>query len=376
MTALAKATSAFDRMGMDSSIRSIKSENSNEIESDKFLTMHTSPVKAAERRASEVPKATLRVIGKNSVNVNMAMAELLNSHGCVPRRRPPRARASRVAEEANRSAEKNVRRRFLKIGRKRRCVVEHSEQFRDHEVDCYFQRVEFCYGTMRKPAAALEDALDEVCGRLGLEFNLSWGTRPKRICIFVSKYDHVLWEILLRHKAGELPCDIPLIISNHEDLRPIADAFGIRFEVFKITKDTKRAVEDLEFELMRELEVDLVVLARYMQIISDEFCAQFRFRVINIHHSFLPAFIGAKPYHRAFDRGVKLIGATAHYATANLDEGPIIEQEVESVSHRDSIDDLLRKGRGVERRTLLAALRAHLDDRVIVYGNKTVVFDD
>jgi len=294
MTALAKATSAFDRMGMDSSIRSIKSENSNEIESDKFLTMHTSPVKAAERRGSEVPKATLRVIGKNSVNVNMAMAELLNAHGCV---------------------------------------VEHSEQFRDHEVDCYFQRVEFCYGTMRKPAAALEDALDEVCGRLGLEFNLSWGTRPKRICIFVSKYDHVLWEILLRHKAGELPCDIPLIISNHEDLRPIADAFGIRFEVFKITKDTKRAVEDLEFELMRELEVDLVVLARYMQIISDEFCAQFRFRVINIHHSFLPAFIGAKPYHRAFDRGV-------------------------------------------ERRTLLAALRAHLDDRVIVYGNKTVVFAD
>ena len=254
--------------------------------------------------------------------------------------------------------------------------MEHSEQFRDHEVDCYFQRVEFCYGTMRKPAAALEDALDEVCGRLGLEFNLNWGTRPKRVCIFVSKYDHVLWEILLRHKAGELPCDIPLIISNHEDLRPIADAFGIRFEVFKITKDTKRAVEDLEFELMRELEIDLVVLARYMQIISDEFCAQFRFRVINIHHSFLPAFIGAKPYHRAFDRGVKLIGATAHYATANLDEGPIIEQEVESVSHRDSIDDLLRKGRGVERRTLLAALHAHLDDRVIVYGNKTVVFED
>ena len=229
---------------------------------------------------------------------------------------------------------------------------------------------------MRCSQESLQRALDEVCGRLELEYQLEWGTRPKRLCVFVSKYDHVLWEILLRHKAGELPCDIPLIISNHADLEPVAAAFGVRFEVFKVTKATKREVEDAEIRLMEELEIDLVVLARYMQIISDEFCATYPCRVINIHHSFLPAFIGSKPYHRAHERGVKLIGATAHYATANLDEGPIIEQGTERVSHRDTVDDLLRKGRGVERVVLLAALRAHLDDRIIVYGNKTVVFAD
>ena len=202
---------------------------------------------------------------------------------------------------------------------------------------------------MRCSQESLQRALDEVCGRLELEYQLEWGTRPKRLCVFVSKYDHVLWEILLRHKAGELPCDIPLSISNHADLKPVADAFGVRFEVFKVTKATKREVEDAEIRLMEELEIDLVVLARYMQIISDEFCATYPCRVINIHHSFLPAFIGSKPYHRAHERGVKLIGATAHYATANLDEGPIIEQGTERVSHRDTVDDLLRKGRGVER---------------------------
>ena len=177
---------------------------------------------------------------------------------------------------------------------------------------------------MRCSQESLQRALDEVCGRLALEYQLEWGTRPKRLCVFVSKYDHVLWEILLRHKAGELPCDIPLIISNHADLKPVADAFGVRFEVFKVTKATKREVEDAEIRHMEELEIDLVVLARYMQIISDEFCATYPCRVINIHHSFLPAFIGSKPYHRAHERGVRLIGATAHYATANLDEGPII----------------------------------------------------
>ena len=229
---------------------------------------------------------------------------------------------------------------------------------------------------MRCSQESLQRALDEVCGRLELEYQLEWGTRPKRLCVFVSKYDHVLWEILLRHKAGELPCDIPLIISNHADLEPVAAAFGVRFEVFKVTKATKREVEAAEIKLMEALEIDLVVLARYMQIVSDEFCATYPCRVINIHHSFLPAFIGSKPYHRAHERGVKLIGATAHYATANLDEGPIIEQSTERVSHRDTVDDLLRKGRGVERVVLLAALRAHLDDRIIVYGNKTVVFAD
>jgi len=310
------------------------------IASDRFFDMdasaHATPAPPSPSSKAKVPNATLRVLGKDSVDVNMAMAGLLNSHGCV---------------------------------------VEHSEQHRERSLNCYFQRMEFDYSSMRTDTLSLERAIKEVCGRLQLEWQLDWNSRPKQLCIMVSKYDHVLWEILLRHKAGELPCDIPLIISNHPDLKPIADAFGVRFEVFKITKATKREVEDKQIALMQELDVDIVVLARYMQIISDEFCATYPMRIINIHHSFLPAFIGAKPYHRAHERGVKLIGATAHYATACLDEGPIIEQGTARVSHRDEVDDLLRKGRGVERICLLHALRAHLEDRIIVYGNKTVVFD-
>jgi formyltetrahydrofolate deformylase len=192
----------------------------------------------------------------------------------------------------------------------------------------------------------------------------------------VSKYDHALWELLLRHKGGELPCEIPLIISNHEDLRPVADYFNIRFEVFPINKDNKREQEEKELKLMKSLDVELVVLARYMQIISDDFCKAYDHAVINIHHSFLPAFIGAKPYHKAHARGVKLVGATAHYATADLDEGPIIEQDVARISHRSSVDDLLRKGRVLEREIIVRAVKAHLEDRILVYENKCVVFGD
>lgn len=190
----------------------------------------------------------------------------------------------------------------------------------------------------------------------------------------VSKYDHALWELLLRHQAGELPCEVALIISNHDDLRHIADQFNIRFEVFAITSSSKRAQEDAELALMKELGVELVVLARYMQIITDEFCNAFQYAVINIHHSFLPAFIGSKPYHRAHARGVKLVGATAHYATADLDEGPIIEQDVDRISHRHTVDDLLAKGRVLERHVLVQAVKAHLEDRIVVYENKCVVF--
>jgi formyltetrahydrofolate deformylase len=191
----------------------------------------------------------------------------------------------------------------------------------------------------------------------------------------VSKYDHCLWELLLRHRAGELDCEIALIISNHPDLKPVADAFSIPFEVFKINKDTKDEQEGKELEMMQtDYQIDLVILARYMQIISDNFCNTFKHRVINIHHSFLPAFIGGKPYHRAHERGVKLIGATAHYATADLDEGPIIEQDITRISHRDEVNDLIRKGRTLEKTVLVTAVKAHLEDRIIVYNNKCVVF--
>jgi formyltetrahydrofolate deformylase len=209
-----------------------------------------------------------------------------------------------------------------------------------------------------------------------MSYNLSWQGELKKVAIFVSKYDHVLWELLLRHRAGELPCEISVIVSNHEDLRPIADMFGIRFEVFKITKETKVEQELAEISLLRSLGVSLIVLARYMQIVSDNFCTIFHHQVINIHHSFLPAFIGSKPYHRAHERGVKLIGATAHYATADLDEGPIIEQDITRISHIDGVQDLIAKGRLLEKSVLVRAVKKHLEELIIVEGNKCVVFGD
>ena len=173
-----------------------------------------------------------------------------------------------------------------------------------------------------------------------------------------------------------VPCDIVCVISNHPDLASITEMFGIRYEVFKITKDTKAEQEAKEIELLKELDVDLIVLARYMQIVSDSFCATFPHRIINIHHSFLPAFIGSKPYHRAFERGVKLIGATAHYATADLDEGPIIEQDVKRINHKDSVEDLIAKGRILEKEVLGRAVRKHLREELLVEGNKCIVFGD
>lgn len=219
----------------------------------------------------------------------------------------------------------------------------------------------------------LNKGIDEVCGRFGMDSEIRWGDNKKKVAIMVSKYDHCLWELLLRHKANELDCDIAVIVSNHPDLQFIADSFDIPFHVLPVTKENKAEVEKKQLELFEKHNVDLVVLARYMQIISDNFCEAYP--VINIHHSFLPAFIGGKPYHRAHERGVKLIGATAHYATAELDEGPIIEQDIMRISHRDSVSDLIRKGRLLEKNVLVQAVKAHVEDRIIVYNNKCVVFD-
>jgi formyltetrahydrofolate deformylase len=181
--------------------------------------------------------------------------------------------------------------------------------------------------------------------------------------------------LLLRHRAGELACEMAVVVSNHPDLARVAGEFGVRFELFPIDVNNKAAQEAREIALLEELKVDLVVLARYMQVLGPALVNHFENRLINIHHSFLPAFVGGKPYHQAYDRGVKLIGATAHYATLNLDEGPIIEQDVMRSSHRDSVDDLARKGRDLEKVVLARAVRLHLEDRVLVYANKTVVFD-
>ena len=281
--------------------------------------------------------ATLRVHGPDSKGIVAAFSQLLYGHGCG---------------------------------------IFDSEQSTDRSANLFFQRIHFDYGSMITDRVTLENGIKEVCTRFQMEHQLNWGDRKKRICIMVSKYDHCLWELLLRHRAGEMDCEIALVISNHPDLKPVADAFNIPFEVYKITKDTKAEQEAKEIELMQSdlYKIDLVIMARYMQIISDNFCRTFHHQVINIHHSFLPAFMGGKPYHRAHERGVKLIGATAHYATADLDEGPIIEQDITRISHRDEVDDLLRKGRTLEKNVLVHAVKAHVEDRIIVYNNKCVVF--
>ena len=250
-----------------------------------------------------------------------------------------------------------------------------SDQHTDTGAGQFFQRVRFDLAEMHTDRSGLERAIDEVATRFDMSWRLSYADRRKRVAIFVSKYDHCLYDLLLRQRAGELGCDIPLIVSNHPDLKVIADQFGIPFEVFPIDKASKRAQEDREIERLENEGIDLVVMARYMQILSSEFIDQFPGQIINIHHSFLPAFVGGKPYHQAHARGVKLIGATAHYATTDLDEGPIIEQDVVRCSHRDAVADLVRKGRDLEKLVLARAVRCHLEDRVWVYGNKTVVFE-
>ena len=250
-----------------------------------------------------------------------------------------------------------------------------SDQHTDCETGQFFQRIHFDAGEMHTDDVALESGVREVAERFQMQSALRWASERKRVAIFVSRYDHCLYDLLWRNGAGELDCEIALVVSNHPDLEGLAGQFGIPYHVFPITADTKAEQEARERDLLESEGVDVIVLARYMQVLSADFVSRFPARIINIHHSFLPAFMGGKPYHKAYGRGVKLIGATAHYATTDLDEGPIIDQDVIRASHRDSVDDLVRKGRDVERTVLARALRWHLEDRVLVHGNKTVVFD-
>jgi formyltetrahydrofolate deformylase len=254
-----------------------------------------------------------------------------------------------------------------------------ADQHTDLKAKKFFQRIRFDLAVREDGAtidqSTLEGAIREVADRFEMTCDLRLDRDVKRMAIFVSKTDHCLYDLLLRHRSGELRCDIPLIVSNHPDLEPVAKQFGIDYHVFPVSKETKQAQEEREIDLLRKHDIDLVVLARYMQILSAQMMEAFPMKIINIHHSFLPAFQGGRPYHQAFGRGVKRIGATAHYATLDLDEGPIIEQDVVRVSHRDTPTDLVRKGRDVERTVLSRAVAWHLDGRVLVYDNKTVVFD-
>lgn len=252
---------------------------------------------------------------------------------------------------------------------------QHSDPLSAQGAGQFFQRIRFDASQLHTDRTALERGVQEVAERFEMNWKLRYADRIKRVAIFVSRYDHCLYDLLLRHKAGELTCEIALIVSNHQDLANVARDFGVPFEHVEVTKDTKAQAEAAQIELLERHRIDLVVLARYMQVLSDDFVRRYEARVINIHHSFLPAFAGGRPYHQAYTRGVKLIGATAHYATAELDEGPIIEQSVVRCSHRDSVEDLVRKGRDLEKVVLAQAVRWHLDDRILVYDNKTVVFD-
>lgn len=250
-----------------------------------------------------------------------------------------------------------------------------ADQHTDAVEEQFFQRIRFDLSRLHTDRTSLERAIGEVAERFSMRTQLAYGDRRRRMAIFVSKYDHCLHDLLWRRRAGELNCEIPLVISNHPDLGETARQFEVDFHVFEITRENKNEQENAEVELLRKSEIDVVVMARYMQILSADFLDAVGVPVINIHHSFLPAFQGGKPYHQAYERGVKLIGATAHYASSKLDDGPIIDQDVVRCSHRDAIADLIRKGRDLEKIVLARAVRAHLEDRVLIYSNKTVVFD-
>jgi len=252
--------------------------------------------------------------------------------------------------------------------------ILHADQHQDAERGLFLMRVEWDRADFTLDPAEFTRKFAPLAERFGMRWRLEMSALPHRVAIFVSKYDHCLADLLYRHQAGELPCEVPLIVSNHPDARKWSDFYGIPFHVIPVEKD-KPAAEKEQLDLLHEYKIDLVVLARYMQVLSPGFVARYPRRIINVHHSFLPAFMGARPYHRAFERGVKLIGATSHYVTEELDEGPIIEQEVVRVSHRDGLDDLLQKGRDLEKVVLSRAVRWHIDHRILAYAHKTVIFD-
>ncbi len=254
--------------------------------------------------------------------------------------------------------------------------IVYLDQYVDHANNAFFMRVEWDLEGFLIPKERIQEYFATLyAGKYGMEFRLYFAEQRPRMCIFVSKMSHCLYDMLARWSAGEWNVDIPLIISNHEDLRPVARKFGIPYHVFKITPENKAAQEAAELELLKSNGVTFMVLARYMQVISEDFIRSYPDKIINIHHSFLPAFVGAKPYHQAFDRGVKIIGATSHYVTSELDAGPIIEQDVARISHKDSVESIIAKGRDLEKIVLSRAVQKHIDRKVMVFKNKTVVFE-
>jgi formyltetrahydrofolate deformylase len=239
----------------------------------------------------------------------------------------------------------------------------------------FFIRIAWDMRDFSVPQSEVAEAFAPLAKEFNATWKISFAGKNLRVAIFVSKLDHCLQEILWRQRLGEFNIEIPIIVSNHQDLQPLAQRYGIPYLVFQITKENKQEQEEKELALLNENQIDTIVLARYMQILTPRFVDRYPNQIINIHHSFLPAFVGSDPYRQAYDRGVKIIGATSHYVTNELDEGPIIEQDIIRISHKDTVSDLMRKGRDLERLILARALYYHSEHRVLIHGKKTVVFD-
>ena len=253
--------------------------------------------------------------------------------------------------------------------------IIYLDQYVDHVENIFFMRIEWELKDFLVPQEKIEDYFRTLYGqKYEMDFRLYFSDVKPRMAIFVSKLSHCLFDILARYTAGEWNVEIPLIISNHSDLQHVAERFGIPFYLFPITKETKEEQERKEMELLAKHNITFIVLARYMQVISEQMINAYPNKIINIHHSFLPAFVGAKPYHAAFQRGVKIIGATSHYVTTELDAGPIIEQDVVRITHKDAIEDLVNKGKDLEKIVLSRAVQKHIERKVLAYKNKTVIF--
>ena len=251
--------------------------------------------------------------------------------------------------------------------------ITHADQHQDHEAGLFFMRVEWTLDGF--DLSAFQAEFRVTAADLEMQWQLKVMSEVTRVAVFVSQHLHCLADILHRHQAGELQCSIPLIVGNHRSGERLARFYGIEFRHIPVSQDTRQEAEAEQRRLLSAEGIDLIVLARYMQILSPYFVEEYPARIVNVHHSFLPAFMGARPYHAAFQRGVKLIGATSHYVTAALDDGPIIEQDVMRISHRDQVEDLIEKGRDIEKSVLSRAVKWHLERRILCYGNKTVVFD-
>jgi formyltetrahydrofolate deformylase len=252
----------------------------------------------------------------------------------------------------------------------------HADEHQDAERSLFLMRVEWDLAGFTLDMREFETHFQPIADRFGMQWRVALSSYRPKMAIFVSRYDHCLVDLLYRQRGGELACEIPLIISNHADVQRWADFYGVPLHVIPVSKENKSQAESRQLELLRPHGIDLIVLARYMQVLSSDLIRQYPpHHIINIHHSFLPAFVGGKPHQQAFDRGVKLIGATSHYVTEVLDDGPIIEQDVVRISHRDTTEDLIQKGRDLEKVVLSRAVRWHIENRILLYGNKTVIFD-